>query len=796
MATMIKQRGSASAQRESLKARVCLHFRDLSFRRKTAWFLVASMFFCLRAAQDTKRLSSGPPPMQIPSSNRELVTEVSGGFEAQYFFQRIEKAPGWDQNLGAICELKQKSILLALHRLEENLAGLKTQNLEDRHFETAATRHHTVGQLHAYQGNLEEAIEHFEAALRIAISHGLRDFELDLRERLGIAHLRRGEVDNCVKDRHASSCIFPIDLEGQHELASGSQTAVEHFLKFLELMPNDLEVKWLLNIAYMTLGKYPQGVPKQYLISPAVFESKEDIGRFRDVANQAGVDTFGQAGGAVMDDFDNDGFLDLVTSSLNPCEPLQFFHNQGNGKFSNRTASAKLSEQLGGLNLNQADYNNDGWLDLYVLRGGWDVPMRNSLLKNNGDGTFSDVTEEANLARPATATQTAAWADFDNDGNLDLFVANENAPCQLFRNNGNGRFTDVAHRAGVDQVRFAKGVTAGDYDNDGYPDYYVSNGGDDNFLYHNNRDGTFSEVARKLGVEKPSLSFATWFFDYDNDGWLDLFVTSFLQSVKEVAASYLKLPGEAETLRLYRNMGGSFKDVTHEVGLDRVFMPMGCNFGDVDNDGYLDFYLGTGAPSYAALVPNVLFRNHDGRYFVDITTSSGTGHLQKGHGIAFGDIDNDGDQDIFVKIGGAVPGDKYASALFRNPGRSEHPWLAVQLVGRKTNRLGVGARLKVTIKDRNGQLRSIHREVTSGGSFGASPLQQHIGLGTASDVDTLEIWWPVSQTRQVFNNVRLNQTLKIKEFERELGAQKRHSFLIAEPTGKDSKSILIARAPE
>ena len=169
-----------------------------------------------------------------------------------------------------------------------------------------------------------------------------------------------------------------------------------------------------------------------------------------------------------MDDFDKDGFFDIAVTTLNPCESMQLFRNNGNGSFSDVTAQPGLSKQLGGLNLNHVDYNNNGWLDLFVLRGGWDVPMRNSLLRNNGDGTFTDVTDKAGLARPATATQAAAWADFDNDGYIDVFVGNENAPCQLFRNKGDGTFEDVAHRAGVDQVRFTKGVVAGDYDNDGY----------------------------------------------------------------------------------------------------------------------------------------------------------------------------------------------------------------------------------------------------------------------------------------------------------------------------------------
>lgn len=727
------------------------------------------------AAQSRRSLSSGPPPMQIPYSNRDLVTEVSGGYEAQYFFQRLEKPADWNQNLAMICELKQKAVEQAIARLENNLAGMKLQNLEGSYAEAAARRHYTLAQLYAFKGETRQAIERFQEARRVALNHGIHEFVLELDERLGIAQMRRGEDENCVENHHARSCIFPVSAEGRHRLTAGSQAAVSHFLEYLERRPADTEVKWLLNIAYMTLGQYPEGVPQKYLIPPATFNSAEDIGRFEDVAPAAGLDVFGQAGGAIMDDFDKDGFLDVVVSTLNPCESLRLFNN-GGGTFSERSGQAGLSQQLGGLNLNHVDYDNDGWLDIYVMRGGWDVPMRNSLLRNNGDGTFIDVTERANLAKPATATQTAAWADFDVDGHIDLFVGNENAPCQLFRNRGNGTFEDVAHRAGVDQVRFTKGVVAGDYDNDGYPDFYVSNGGDSNFLYHNNHDGTFTDVAQKLGVEKPSLSFAAWFFDYDNDGSSDLFVTSFLQSVTQVARSYLRLPVEAETLKLYKNLGTSgFRDVTQEVGLDRVFMPMGCNFGDIDNDGFLDFYLGTGAPSYAALVPNVLFRNHDGQYFVDITTSSGTGHLQKGHGVAIGDVNNDGNEDIFVKTGGAVPGDKYASALFKNPGRAANNWIKVRLAGVKTNRAAIGAQLKVTVADGD-KRRLIYRVVTGGGSFGDSPFQQHIGIARASRIDTLEIWWPTSKTRSVFHNLEPNQSIEVKEFEKEFVKVKLPSF--------------------
>jgi hypothetical protein len=448
---------------------------------------------------------------------------------------------------------------------------------------------------------------------------------------------------------------------------------------------------------------------------------------------------------------------------MDVCAPMRLFRGRGDGTFEERAAAAGLGDQLGGLNISQADYNNDGHLDILVMRGGWDLPQRRSLLRNNGDGTFTDVTVASGLAAPATASQAAVWVDVDNDGFLDLFVGNESAPSQLFRNRGNGTFEDVARAAGVARTAFTKGVTAGDYDDDGWPDLYVSNNAGINFLYHNNRNGTFTEVGQAAGVPGPRVGFATWFFDYDNDGRQDLFVTSYYTSVDETARTYLKLRNNAASLKLYRNQGdGTFADVSDKVGLGKAFMPMGANFGDIDNDGYLDIYLGTGNPSYGALVPSVLLWNRGGRTFADVTTSSGTGELHKGHGVAFADLDNDGDDEIVLEVGGAVPGDAHALRLFENPGHGGS-WINLKLAGVKTNRGAVGARITATVTSAGRAPRKIYRTVTSGGSFGASPLQQHIGLGPGADRVDLDIWWPTSNTRQHFANVRVNQTVAITE---------------------------------
>ena len=175
--------------------------------------------------------------------------------------------------------------------------------------------------------------------------------------------------------------------------------------------------------------------------------------------------------------------------------------------------------------------------------------------------------------------------------------------------------------------------------------------------------------------------------------------TSYFTSVDETVRTYLGLPHNAATLKLYRNLGdGRFQDVTRQVGLDKVFMPMGANFGDIDNDGFLDIYLGTGNPSYASLVPSVLLHNNGGKFFVDVTTSSGTGELHKGHGVAFADLDNDGDEDLLFEVGGATPGDAHAMRLFENPGHG-NDWITLKLVGVKTNRAAIGARIKVTVAD-------------------------------------------------------------------------------------------------
>jgi tetratricopeptide (TPR) repeat protein len=692
----------------------------------------------------------------------KFVTDVSGFAVNLIAGEQFSNPEAWSQAPTAACEQRTRAMGAAHAALTRDYGDATAAPTPSASSE-AVHGSFVLGQIHAFRGQMDDAIRHFQRAHALATA---TDPQLarDLEEVLGIAYLHRGEMANGVYHEPGDRCLLaPAGLPALEKTADFDR-AIDHFSRYLAQKPDELEVRWLLNLAHMAAGKYPRRVPAAHLIPPSTFEPGGDIGRFVDVAARSGLRSVASAGGVIVDDFDNDGHLDVVTSSMDVCAPLRFFRGRGDGTFAEAASAAGLGDQLGGLNVSQADYDNDGHLDILVMRGGWELPQRRSLLRNNGNGTFTDVTVASGLAVPATSSQASVWVDVDNDGFLDLFVGNENAAAQLFRNRGNGTFEDVARAAGVARTAFTKGVTAGDYDDDGWPDLYVSNNAGLNFLYRNNRDWTFTEVGRAAGVPGPHVGFATWFFDYDNDGRQDLFVTSYYTSVDETVRTYLKRPNNAASLKLYRNQGdGTFADVSARSGLGKAFMPMGANFGDIDNDGFLDIYLGTGNPSYGALVPSVLLWNRGGQSFVDVTTSSGTGELHKGHGVAFADLDNDGDDEIVFEVGGATPGDAHALRVFENPGH-RGDWINLKLAGVKTNRGAVGARITATVAVPGRAPRTIHRTVTSGGSFGASPLQQHIGLGQAGGRVDLDIWWPTSRTRQHFADVPVNQTVAITEF--------------------------------
>ncbi len=602
---------------------------------------------------------------------------------------------------------------------------------------------------------------------------------------LALSFLRLGEQENCLQNHTIDSCLFPIQGEGVHRLPRGSTEAVLYFMKILEMNPEDLSSRWLLNIAHMTLGQYPDQVPAEWLIPADVVQSPFPFSRFPDVAESSGTAVDGLCGGCVVEDFDRDGLLDIMVSSWDLNHQIRVLRNQGNGSFEDITEESGIQGITGGLNLIHADYDNDGLPDVMVLRGAWrgeSGRIPNSLLKNMGSGRFADVTESAGLLS-LKPTQTGVWIDYDNDGFLDLFIGNEATrddihSSDLYRNRGDGTFALRNDHLGAGVFGYVKAVAAGDYDNDGWADLYISrlqqpnlllrNEGSDRKLSGDSPEAWFSERAEDAGVQEPVDSFPTWFWDFNNDGLLDIFVSDYgLSSPDDLVADRLGMEHQAAKAKLYQNLGnGKFEEVSQKVGLDQVLYAMGANFGDIDNDGFLDFYLGTGDPGFATLIPNRMFRNNQGASFQEITSSGGFGHLQKGHGIAFADLDNDGDQDIYEVIGGAYSGDNYRNVLFHNPGNQTH-WINLELEGTTSNRSAIGARIRVSLVI-NEARQDLYRTVSTGGSFGSDPLRQHIGVGKAEVIDELEVLWPGSEQIQVFENIRIDRFYHLKEGEKVL----------------------------
>ena len=599
---------------------------------------------------------------------------------------------------------------------------------------------------------------------------------------LALAYLRLGERNNCIANHGMESCIFPIRGSGVYSDGRATLKAIGIYQQMLSQDPGDLERRWLLNIAYMTLGEYPAKVPAAWLIKGLDGDSSTvKVRPFRDMAGQLG---FGvnrnMSGGVITDDFNNDGYLDVVTSCWGLGESMHYYKNNGDGTFSDVSRASGLSAIKGGLNIIQADYNNDGYTDILVLRGAWLKELGkqpSTLLRNNGDGTFTDVTVESGILS-LNPTQTAVWADVNNDGWLDLFIGNETTdsayphPAELFINNQDGTFEKAGDAAGCAVTGFIKGVVAADYNNDGWPDLFLSMLDGRKLLLKNKgiagKMPQFEDATHAAGLDKDTTyTFPTWFWDYDNDGWPDIFVCGYRLEgslAHAAAAEAMNIPLEnTSRMYLYHNNGdGSFTNVSDEMGLNRPLFSMGANFGDIDNDGWLDMYLGTGNTDFHSLIPNRLFKNMEGRKFVDVTRSSRTGNLQKGHGVAFADIDNDGDEDIFAETGGAVQGDAYFNSFYVNPGQNDNHWIGIQLEGVKANRSAIGARIEVHCTDR-GVERAIYRDVNSGGSFGASSLRKEIGIGQAVKVDQLVIKWPGSGLVQRFKDLAAGEFLRIKE---------------------------------
>ena len=447
---------------------------------------------------------------------------------------------------------------------------------------------------------------------------------------------------------------------------------------------------------------------------------------------------------------------------------MAFYRNKGDGTFEDRTEAAGVTDQLGGLVCVQTDYNNDGRLDIFIPRGAWlpHADAAHACCATTATARFTDVTEEAGLLDPVNSN-AAAWADYDNDGWLDLFVGCETPAqppvSQPGRRHLRGGRRQGRRRSG-DAERFCKGCAWLDFDNDDYPDLFVNNLDGDapavsqqsrRHLHRRHRRRWASTGPRTASPAGPGTTTTT-------AGSTSSPPATTARSPTWSRACWASRTAGIPTGSSATCSGKGFEDMTKEAGLDMVFATMGSNFGDFDNDGFLDMYLGTGDPTFGhpGPQPDVQERRRQA-VRRDHRRPRGTGHLQKGHGVACGDWDRDGDVDLFIEMGGAVNGDKYHNILFQNPGQGNH-WLTVKLVGKKTNRAAIGARIKVVTAGE--KPLTVHRHVSSGSSFGANPLQQTIGLAKADRVALLEIHWPTSGTTQVFRDIAADQAIEVTEF--------------------------------
>jgi hypothetical protein len=534
------------------------------------------------------------------------------------------------------------------------------------------------------------------------------------------------------------------------------------------------------------------------IIPRDTISNQAGVVRFTDITKSAGI-TFKHAlspekryivesmsGGVALIDYDNDGFqdiyfvnsltVDMVKSGEKTKSAL--YHNNGDGTFTDVTDKAGVGDIGWGMGAAVGDYNNDGYDDLYVTCLG-----QNHLFKNNGNGTFTDVTQKANVGEPRWSTG-AAFVDYDNDGKLDLFVANyvdfdinhlpefgKGPTCQfkgmavqcgprglpgagdtLYHNNGDGTFTDVSKKVGVSDPNgfYGLGVICSDFDEDGLIDIFVANDSTPNFLYHNNGDGTFKEIGftsntavNESGSEQGSMGVTLG--DYDHDGKLDLFITNF----------------DDEYNTLYHNDGrNSFTDVSYAAKVAAVSLPLvgwGTKFFDYDNDGWVDLLVINGhaypqRDHYRER--SLLHRNNRDGTFTEVAAQTGGPLMEErvSRGAAFGDIDNDGDVDVVI---GDLDG---APQLLRNDGGNANNSVLIKTVGVKSNRDGIGARVKIVA----GDLTQID-EVRSGGSYiSQSDLRLHFGLERRTKIDLIEIRWPSGAVDRI-KGATVNKILTVKE---------------------------------
>ncbi len=538
--------------------------------------------------------------------------------------------------------------------------------------------------------------------------------------------------------------------------------AASHFYQAQQWVKDPID-QWMLKVALDQIPESSRPPLPRGVLFPGRSVARSPV-EFRDIAPKLGIDRLNGNGTVAWGDYDGDGDLDLFLAGSGHF--LAVYRNDGlDRKFTDVTKEVGLANVPSGYSLNLIDYDKDGKLDLYVCLNGWSGPMKNKLFHNVG-GRFEDVSAASGADDDGDGF-VSVWGDLDNDGWIDLVIANgvlkDGSTPRVYRNNGDGTFRRMTPFQEPPQWG-AIGIALGDYDKDGDLDIFI-NGLNDapNRLYRNDGNWRFTEVTRQAGVtQEPHNGFVCFLFDYDNDGWQDLLTTSLAPwpaVVEGMRGDYSPGRPHPDATRLFRNKGdGTFQDVTMQAGLFYPMGTMGAGVADLDNDGYMDIYFGTGDPQLTRLEPNRFFHNNgDGTFSEQDCGFARPGN--KGHGVAFVDIDNDGDLDLYAQLGGHYPGDRARNALYENHSKGNNHWLMLDLEGVRGDRFGIGA--QVTVRAAGGW--QAFREVKGSEGFGATnPYRVHFGLGNRTLLESVEIRWPGGVVQRL-PRVKADQVLAVKE---------------------------------
>jgi len=597
------------------------------------------------------------------------------------------------------------------------------------------------------------------------------------------------------------SCSLPLTQFHQKKELSG--LAAKTFEKLLDNYDaaNPL-YRWLLNFSYMTIDRFPDAVPVKYRIETPFIDSFYGKGHdatlarhpdlsMEDQAEAFGVNTFDAGKGVAVEDFNGDGWLDIVTGGT--FSGTRYYENDHGLRFIDRTVESGLGKVTQAYMITAADYDNDGKMDLLISR----PFQRFALMHNEGNGRFTDQTISSGLlksepdANTAVYTCVTTWADVNNDGKLDLFIAQfaQKMPyvggllgrnpmsSKLYINLGGGHFADRTDEFGLTDTvndNVFIGATFADYDRDGFPDLFVSAPSRLRSVLLHNLGGKRFERTTLIDAREPG--FTTSFIDINHDGFPDLFQGTMALAIPSTANGILGKNPHRYASKIFLQKNGVFENRSDYFDGDSPIGTMGASYGDINNDGCYDFYLGTGSPESWMVTPNLLFLGQSSKTtctgrMENISSMFGAGTIQKGHAIVFADFNNDGLQDIYSSLGGMWPGDSWPNQLFVNKSTTGNSWLKIRLHGRQSNGFGVGAAIKVTASNPAGEeiVRTYDMDARTG--FGSAPFLAHIGLMNANAVQSVQVRWPGSGKVKVYA-AKLNALNTLDEDEGTLAASK------------------------